>query len=445
MPTRVGEHPPGPKGRWLVGNSYDYDQDRIGFLMRCQAEYGDLFSFSPNTVVACHPDLIDDLFKRSNEDFLAEEPILASERDQRRLVDGIDGWMRSRAAAWRGLTRPAVRAHGRRMAAIFDDTLRKLEGQEFDVVTVMRRYSARAVADFCFGPDCGDVLEATDRRSGLAVKFMNSNFTFPKWLPLPSVRRAVRAEDQVEQTIRAHIRTRRSRPRETPSDLLDLLLADADAGLDEDELATVLGATMLAAFGSPGAAMAWLLREMVRHPGAQERLRQEALSAIAETGGVDDDRRLPYSRAFVNEVMRLHPPTWLMGRIVRRRCELGGWWLEPGTHVMFSPYLLHRDPRWWSDPDQFRPERWLESTRTQVPHTYIPFGAGPRICLGIHLGLYQMVTGAAQLAASYEVASPRLDKTPPAPDVVLLPRDFRASITRLPVATADAVTTSGPR
>jgi len=432
------KRPPGPKGRWAVGNSYDYDQDRIGFLRRCQAEYGDVFSFSPSTVVVCDPELIHELLNKSNEVFLAESPLFGNAEDSARLERNVDGWMRSRRLGWQGMTRAVTRAHGQRIITAFDATLRATSGQEFDVMTVMRDYTSRMVADFLFGPGAEDVVAAADLRSELAVKFMNNNLTIPKWLPLPSVRRALRAEDDVIATITARVDGRRAHRHEEPEDMLDLLLTDTDISLTEDEIVAVLAASMLASFGSPGAVLSWVVREMARDGKVHERLRDEARAAIAKTGSLVDDTQLPYCKAFVREVLRLYPPTWLMGRIVRHTSTLGDWTLPAGHNVMFSPYLLQRDERWWAEPEEFRPERWLGPATPESRRAYIPFGSGPRICLGLHLGLYQLVTAASHLAAHYRI-EPNTTETETLPHAILLPRGLRARIT--PVD--DAMRTAG--
>lgn len=437
MSKRSGVRPPGPKGRWLVGNSYDYDRDRIGFLRRCRAEYGDVFSFSPSTIFVSDPKLINELFRESNGTFIVEDALFASQREQRRLVNSIDGWMRARGPVWRGMTKPVVRSHGRRIVAAFDRTLKSLSGQEIDVVAVMRQYTTRLVADFCFGSDSEEVAEVSEQRSALISTFMNSNLSVPRWLPLPSVHRAVSAEERTKDWVAARIQHRRAHPREVAEDLLDLILADRDGGPTDDELVRLLSATMLASAGSPGTAMTWLVVELARRPEAQCRLREEASAAIAKAGWLGDDSQLPYSQAFVKEVLRLYPPTWLMGRVVNRECVFGGWPLAAGTRVMFSPYLVHRDERWWPDPDSFSPDRWQAPAETRSPHTFIPFGAGPRVCFGMHLGMYQMVTAAAHLAMNYTLDLVTVEDVTASPGALLVPRVCRARITPLD-ATAGA-------
>jgi len=417
--------PPGPRGRWIIGNSHDYDHDRIGFLRRCNASYGDVFSFSPSTVVVCDPELVHEIFQRSNEDFIAESPLFGRAAEDRLAERSFDGWMRARQLGVRAMTRSVTKAHGNRILAEFGTALRATAGQDFDVVTVMYRYTSRMVADFLFGPEADDVVVAAQLRSRYAARFLNSTLTVPRWLPLPSVRRTVRADERVWSLIAGHVADRRSSRREQPQDMLDLLLADTGS-LAPDDIIALLKASMLASVGSPAVALSWAVWELARNREACERLRDEARQAIAETGSLADDAHLTYSKAFAREILRLYPPTWLMGRTVRHACTLGGWTLSAGQQVVFSPYLLQRDPRWWPEPERFWPERWLTKGTALSRRAYIPFGSGPRICLGLHLSQYQLVMAISQLAAHYQIEIATAIE--PVPREMLLPQGLRARI-----------------
>lgn len=429
MGKRMAERPPGPKGRWLAGNSYDYDQDRIGFLRYCQAEYGDVFSFSPSTVVVCDPELIHQVLIQSNEVFLADAPLFADPDESARLESSINGWMRTRERGRQGMTRKIVKAHGHRIIMELNETLRATAGREFDVVAVMRDYGSRMVAEFVFGPGARDVIDAVGLRSALAAKFMTTNLTIPKWLPLPSVRHVLRADEKAHAAIAAHVNRRRACPHTEPEDMVDILIHDTEDMLAEDDIIDVLKASMLASFGSPGASLAWAIREIARDGDVYQRLHDEAITALGDTGSLVNDDRLPYSKAFVKEILRLYPPTWLMGRIVRRTYTLGDWTLTAGQNIMFSPYLLHRDPRWWPRPDELLPERWLAASTPGSRRAYIPFGAGPRMCLGLHLGLYLLVIVASCLAADYRIESANITELQPPREDLLLPHGLRLRLT----------------
>src|SRR3954454_5993962 len=102
MSMHASDQPPRPRGRWLTGNSLDYDRDRIGFLRRNQATYGDVYSFSPSTVVISDPDLVHEVLARTNDAFLTEDRLLASRRDQAHDEANIEAWMHSRRLSWPG-------------------------------------------------------------------------------------------------------------------------------------------------------------------------------------------------------------------------------------------------------------------------------------------------------------------------------------------------------
>jgi unspecific monooxygenase len=136
-------------------------------------------------------------------------------------------------------------------------------------------------------------------------------------------------------------------------------------------------------------------------------IRQEAASAAG-----DPSASLPYTTAFVREVLRVHPPAWLLGRDTTVPVTLDErYTVPPRTAVLFSPYLLHHDPRWWDRPGDFDPGRWLGPRPPHTPHAYLPFGAGPRVCLGLHLGQLLLVRTAVHIATTFDL---HISHQPPA-------------------------------
>jgi cytochrome P450 len=432
-------HPPGPRGRWAIGNSADYDADRIGFLRRCQAEYGDVFSFSPSTVFVGDPVLVHHILEKTNDEYAAESALFGSRRIDERLERGIEGWMRNRGPGSAAMSRSVTKAHGLRLIEAFDATLERTAGREFDVREVMLGHGGRTVTDFLFGPGADDLVAAAERRSQLIGRFLTTNLTVPRWLPLPSVRRAVRANAALLEAVAARVDERLAHPHEQAEDMLDLLLSDLDAATDpvRHQIIVMLTVNTIASVGSPGTALSWIICEMARNPRVRRGLYDEAWQTLHETGTLLTDRHLTHSKAFVREILRLYPPAWLMARLVRRDCTLGGYTLRAGQEVIFSPYLLQRDARWWPEPERFRPERWLEGNPPESRRAYIPFGSGPRVCMGLHLSLYQLVTTTSHLAANYRIES-NAAEIEPFHHAMVVPRGLRARITRIDEA-------NGPR
>lgn len=415
------ERPPGPRGHWLFGNTEEYDRDRNGFLERCHREYGDVFSYDARTIVVSSPDQVHALLARTNKDFLAENSPLAGPVDTERMAADAELWTATRRVGWQGLHRRVAQAHATRLREIFRETV---GDGETDVLATMAGFFGRATADFCLSVDAAGVPEALAENVAAIDPLSRSSLQLPPWWPSRRVRRFTRSRERLLALMTDVVRRRRQAGDASAQDLLGLLLASADGGLSDLQIERFLRGIMLAALGVPAAALTWIVYEIGRRPDVRARLAAEAASA----GDVPELTELPYTEAFVKEVLRLWPPTWLIGRTVRRETELGGWRLNPGDQVLFSMYRLHRDPRWWTDPDRLVPERWLDPQVTPARHTYLPFGAGPRVCVGTQLGMMQLTLATSWLVGDMEIVGPQ--EVTPDFSGLLVPRDLRVGLRR---------------
>jgi unspecific monooxygenase len=395
--------PPGPRGRALVGNMYDFTRDPIGFVGRNLDRYGDVFAVSPETIVVNDPDLVREIYLRTNTDFTANSPILTSGKQLAPHDERVSAWMEARRVGWHGMNREVTVAHGRRMLDRLDATLRGTHGCEVQVVDLLRTYAGELAVDFCLGPGAAEVADATSRRAVIADRLARSILTFPAWLPLPTVRAMVKRTRHLDLSIARHVQKRRGERTEQPQDLLDVLLAPGAPDLTDSQIVKLVKANLLASYATPALAMSWVVHQIHHQPEAYARVRDEATALHRETGTVLDDGQLPETQRFVREVLRLYPPTWLMQRRAVVPSRLGSYDIRPGQFVTFCPYFLHRDPRWWDDPASFRPDRWTDTSVPRHRYAYVPFGAGPRVCLGAQLATYQLVVATALLAVSYRV------------------------------------------
>jgi cytochrome P450 len=229
-------------------------------------------------------------------------------------------------------------------------------------------------------------------------------------LPLPATRRFHRAQDEVNAMLYRLIDARRSAGARG-NDVLSLLLAARDAGTGEpmpdrqvrDEAITLL----LAGHETTANALAWALHLLATHPQAQTR-------------AADD---IEYRTAVWHETLRLFPPAWLVTRRLVEPDDVGGHRLPAGSMLLFSPWLVHRDPRWWPEPDAFRPERWL--TPSQRPrYAYFPFGGGPRQCIGNAFADLEGTVVLSTILRRWRVEpAPEAPPVEPLPLVTLRPRN----------------------
>ncbi|MGW1377447.1 cytochrome P450 [Streptomyces sp. NPDC002446] len=202
----------------------------------------------------------------------------------------------------------------------------------------------------------------------------------PGWRPPHDgpLRRLVAVQHRIIGTYRADGRDR--------GDLLSMLLLTGgpDGALTDTEVTDELITLFLAGTGTVSASLAWALYEVSRRPDVQRRIHDELDTVLAgRPPGFQDLPKLVYTRQVLTETLRLHPPSWLLMRRAVRPVTLGGIRLSPGAEVFFSPYALHRDPQLYEDPERFDPERWPREAAAKAPrHTYLPFGAGSRLCIG---------------------------------------------------------------
>jgi unspecific monooxygenase len=193
-------------------------------------------------------------------------------------------------------------------------------------------------------------------------------------------------------------------------DALGTLLSDFPE-LTESVVATIIGDGIATGFSAPGSALTWIMLRLANHPEYAEHIRQEAGGFDFENMTSGDINRIlsSYAAAFVKEVLRLHPPHWMIIRRTASRVLIRGYQIPPGYTVLCIPYLIHRDRRWWSEPEEFDPERWRGQRLPYSGSAYLPFGHGPRMCPARFIGQIELVLATFLLAAEYTLKLPPLD------------------------------------
>ena len=240
-------------------------------------------------------------------------------------------------------------------------------------------------------------------------------------LPMPGTLRMKRARRQLDATIYRAIDLRR-RSGEDRDDLLGLLLAARDdegdgGGMTDLQLRDELLTLFLAGHETTANALAWTWHLLAQNPDAEARLHAELRTVLGgRAPGADDYPALPYTRAVLAESMRLYPPAWTIGREPLEDFEARGYRIRAGSIVLVSPWVVHRDPRWWSEPLEFRPERWLGDAEAAHPrYAYFPFGGGPRLCIGQSCARMEIVLVLAAIVQRLEFVLVRDSRSSPDP------------------------------
>ena len=238
--------------------------------------------------------------------------------------------------------------------------------------------------------------EAGDIAQSLTVVIENFNrMLIPFWrytrlLPTARNLELRRAQKSLDATIYRLISQRRREPRDH-GDLLSMLLAAEDAEnplkrLTDIEVRDQAMTLFLAGHETTANALAWTWHLLTQHEEARAKMKAEidAVLGLDRLPGLDDVAGLPYTTAVLSEAMRIFPPVWVVGRRALEDVTIGDYEVPRRTIVITSQYLIHRDERFWPDPLEFRPERWLDETAqaARPKFAYFPFGGGGRVCIG---------------------------------------------------------------
>ena len=335
-----------------------------------------------------HPDLIRALLIDENDGVVKSRGL----RLARSIVgDGLLTLEGAAHTARRKLVLPGfhhgrVRGYGDVMVRrALDESSSWREGEPFDLSAAMARLTLAIAAETLFGAevDTGRVGTALVEAMHAFDRSQHPLGEVLARLPTPNTLRSRRARALIDAEVNRVIAQHRATPGD---DLLSLLMEARDeetgAALRDDELRDEAVTLLLAGHETTAVALAWLFPLLAAHPEVEARLHVE-VDALGGPPAFEDVRRLPYTRQVLAESMRLFPPAWSFGREAVRDLDLAGVPVAAGTTVLLGPLFLHRDERFWDDPDRFDPDRFApEAKAGRHKFVYLPFSAGRRGCIG---------------------------------------------------------------
>ena len=404
--SQIRTSPPGPPRRATPGLLRKLVTDRLA-LMTVAARYGDAvrLSIGPKTLYFFnHPDHARHVLADNSASYHKGIGLIQA---RRALGDGLltsegDLWRKQRRTIAPVFQHTRIAAQAAVVAEEATDLVRRLRrhegGTPVDLLGELTGLTLGVLgctlldADMSPFESVGHSFEAVQDQ---AMFEMVSLGMVPTWIPLPRQRRFRRARRDLYRVVDGLVAQRMARPVPLGDDVLSVLIAstreESDARVGKRRLRDELVTLLLAGHETTASTLGWAFHLIDRHPEVAERLRAEALDVLGDRAPVHEDlRRLRYTTMVVNEVMRLYPPVWILPRRAQRDDEIGGYHVPAGSDVLVSPYTLHRHPDFWADPERFDPDRF-DPARTVSPprYAYIPFGAGPRVCVGSSLGLME--------------------------------------------------------
>ncbi len=426
--------PPGPLGSSLA-SLRGLRRDPIAFLERA-ASYGDVSLVRmPRTslFVLNHPDLVHLVLVERHRDVRKGPTMEAAKRmlGESLLTSNGDVHRERRRLLQPVFHHERIATYGATMVELAERaSARWADGRTIDVHAEMARLTLEIVARTLFGVDIEDA-RGREIAGALTEVLAQYDRAFSPWLrvterlPLPANRRFEQAREVFDRTVYGMIEERR-RSAARGDDLLSLLLAAQGdgVGLTDEQVRDEAITLFLAGHETTSNALTWAWYLLSQHPAAEASLHAELDEVLGDrTPNVGDASALPYATAVLHESMRRYPPAWAIGRRVTGDLDAGGYRIPAGSVVVVSPWLLHHDPRWWEAPGAFRPERWLTDDPSRPRLAYLPFGAGPRMCIGEGFAWLEATLVLATLARRWSFTLDPSHRVELQPVITLRPRN----------------------
>jgi cytochrome P450 len=392
---------PGPQGSLLSGSIFEAWEDPLALFTKGVQDFGDLVRFRfgwleyylINDAVAAHRVLVENAKAyRKSPNYRGLKVMLG----EGLLTSEGDFWRRQRKLAQPAFHREKLAGFARTMAGCTEELLERWKtdvapkGVPVDIHAEMNRLTFRVVGKTLLGADlehdAGEFGASLNIALVWANQYVESVVRVPPWVPTPKNVRFRKAQRTIEGVVGRVVAERRANPRDE-GDLLGMFMSvrDADTGetMNDRQLMDELLTMTLAGHETTANALAFTFYLLSKHPDVARKLRAEAAAVLAgRTPQLEDLSRMPFTRAVVEEALRLYPPAWVMERQATEDDEVLGHRVPKGAIVGISPYVIHRNPRYWSNPEGFDPDRFAAPDARRPKLAYLPFGGGPRTCIG---------------------------------------------------------------
>lgn len=387
----------------LLGHLSAFKKRPLEMLSTWWRQHGDALRFrlGPKTLhLFSHPNLAEEILVQQSDRFVKvydpRRPVgLALVLGNGLVTSSGEVWKRHRRIIQPIFHRSRMGAMADRMAQVGAQRIAgwaDRTGQPIDIAAEMMQLTLEVIAQTMFSTSMTQHIDRISHALRVSLKYafdsFHNPFGLPRWVPTARNREFCEVTQFMDGLIYGLIAERR-RTATTHDDLLDLLLQARDVetgeGLTDQELRDEALTIFAAGHETTANALAWTWYLLATHPEVKTRFHEEVDRVLqGRTPTADDLAQLPYTRAVFDESLRLYPPAPAVQRKASTNTTVGGISMPAGTLVLIGTYNLHRHPVFWRNPEEFLPERWLDGQRPSTRYAYMPFGAGPRACVGIH-------------------------------------------------------------
>jgi len=382
-------------------------RDSIGFLTRASENYPEILRFkflSHKVYVINHPELAQYVLQENHKNYLKGEAyrVLALLLGNGLINSEGEFWKRQRRLAQPAFHRDSLR---RISGIVTDSTYRmlerwkSLEGQTINFTREMAALTIEIVARALFTTDVtvndiATVWQSVNHLNDMAIRMIKNPLSLPFWVPIPRYRESRRNIQRLDNIVYGIIRKRRQGGTFTP-DLLQLLLEarDEETGetMNELQLRDEVMTIFLAGHETTVNALSWTWYLLKQHSQEEIQLKAESENISGRQPAFEDLPALKFGRQVINEAMRLYPPVYAIGRRLVNDDTICGYHVSTGTRVLINIIGMHRHPQFWREPKRFMPARFENfESKGENRFVFIPFGGGPRICIGNNFAMMEM-------------------------------------------------------
>lgn len=430
----------GPKGLPISGNLLSFRKDPLRFLREAQQQYGDVvhirFGPSRHVYLISDPDMIKEVMLTKQDSFMKAKGLQTAKAvvGEGILTSEGEKHIRQRRLMQPSFRKDRIARYSEAMVELTDSMLQSwADGQTREIAEDMMELTLSIITKTMFGAAMSEGFEEIGRAVEVGMKYISNKATsfidLPESFPTKSNKEFKEASQTLDRTIYDIIQQRRQYPDTGREDLLSKLLAARDeedgAGMNDRQLRDEVMTIFLAGHETTANTLSWTWYLLSQNPEAERKFHQELDTVLQGRKPVYEDLdRLPYLQQVIWESMRIYPAVWAVNREVVREVEIGGHTFEKGDTVMMSQYVMHRNPKYYQDPDQFIPERFEGDLLKKIPqYAYFPFGGGPRICIGNHFALMEASLILARIGSEYKLRmAPDHAPVEPEPLITLRPK-----------------------
>jgi cytochrome P450 len=427
--------PPGPNDglkRWSLGPLND---NPLEYFTKLTRDYGDVAGIRVlnfGTIFINHPDTIEEVLVTNARKYSKGRVLRANKHifGEGLLTSEGEFWLRQRRLAQPAFHRARIASYA---ATMVEYTQRMLEGwrggEERDAHQEMMRLTLQIVGKTLFDADmerdAQEVGKSLELLLEIGANFRRTIFV-PHWLPTPTNLRVKREVAQIEKILYRIIGERRASGRDA-GDLLSMLLAAQDedgSRMTDRQLRDEAITLFLAGHETTASTLSWTWWLLAQNPAVEAKLHAELDAVLGDRApSLEDLPNLSYTGHVITESLRLYPAAWGTARLAVEDHEIAGYPVTKGMGVAMAQWVVHRDPRWFDAPEEFRPERWQGDLLKRLPRfAYFPFGGGPRQCIGNTFALMEAALVLATIAQKFRLRLVANHPVVPLASITLRPR-----------------------